>query len=140
FLMARSFRQLALQATGFARDHLLMVRFDPRLVQYDAAQTERFYTLLAERVRQAPGVQSAALTHNPPLALDDFDRLAFVPDGFQMPPDRETFTAMMDAVDPGFFETMGIAVLRGRGLLAADRADTARVAVVNEQLAKHYWT
>ena len=45
----------------------------------------------------------------------------------------------MDTVDEGFFETMGIPILRGRGFLASDTADAPRVAVVNEQFASHYW-
>ena len=139
FLMVRGFQHSLLEGTGFAKDHLLMARFDPRLVQYNAAQTQQFYKLLAERVRVAPGVQSAALTQNPPLGLDDFDGVAFVPDGFQMPRDRENFTSTMDTVDEGYFETMGIPILRGRGFLASDTADAPRVAVVNEQFAKHYW-
>jgi len=139
FLMARSFRQIALGATGFARDHLLMARLDPRLLQYDAVRTEQFYELLIARARELPGVVSAGLTHSPPLELEGFEALAFAPDGFQMPRDRETFTSAMDAVDEGFFETMDVAILRGRGFLAADAADAPRVAVVNEQLAKHYW-
>jgi predicted permease len=116
-----------------------MVRFDPRLVQYDTAQTQQFYRLLTERVREVQGVRSAALTQNPPLALDDFDLLAFVPDGFQMPRDRESFTSSMDTVDEGFFETMEVSILRGRGFRASDTANGPRVAVVNEHLAKHYW-
>ena len=56
-----------------------------------------------------------------------------------MPRDREHFTSTMDTVDDGFFETMGIPILRGRGFLASDTADAPRVAVVNEQFAKHYW-
>ena len=139
FLMVRGFQQSLLEVTGFAKDHLLMARFDPRLVQYNAAQTRQFYKLLAERAREAPGVQSAALTENPPLGLEDFDGIAFVPDGFQMPRDRENFTSTMDTVDEGFFETMGIPIMRGRGFLASDTADAPRVAVVNEQFAKHYW-
>jgi predicted permease len=139
FLMARSFRDEVLKATGFAKDHLLIARFDPRLLQYDAARTARFYELLTERARETPGVRSAALTQNPPLALDGFDALAFVPDGFQMPVDRESFTAAMDTVDEGYFETMGVRILRGRGFLASDTADSPRVAVVNEQFAKRYW-
>ena len=139
FLMARSFQHSVAEGTGFAKDHLLMARFDPRLVQYDAAQTQQFYTLLAERVRIAPGVQSAALTQNPPLGLNDFDRIAFVPDGFEMPRDRENFTSTMDTIDEGFFETMGIAMVRGRAFLASDTGDAPRVAVVNEQFARHYW-
>jgi predicted permease len=139
FLMVRGFQRNFLEGTGFAKDHLLMTTFDPRLVQYNAAQTQRFYKLLAERVQEAPGVQSVALMQNVPLGLDGFDRVAFVPDGFQMPPDRENFTSTLDTVDEGYFETMGVRILRGRGFLASDSAETPRVAVVNEQLAKHYW-
>lgn len=139
FLMMRGFHNGVVAATGFAKDHLLMARFDPRLVQYNRAQTQQFYKLLAEGVRATPGLQSAGLTQNPPLGLGAFDRLAFVPDGFQMPRDRENFTATMDTVEEGFFPTMGIAILRGRGFLASDTADAPRVAVVNEQFAKHYW-
>jgi predicted permease len=139
FLMFRGFHQGLREGIGFAKDHLLMARFDPRLVQYNAAQTRQFYKLLANRAREVLGVQSAGLTENPPLGLDDFDSVAFVPDGFQMPRDREHFTSTTDTVDEGFFETMGIPILRGRGFLPSDTADAPRVAVVNDQFARHYW-
>ena len=139
FLMARGFQHDLLEATGFAKDHLLMTSFDPRLVQYDAAQTEQFYKLLAERVRQTLGVQGATLTQNVPLGQDNFDGVAFVPDDFQIPQDRENFNSMMDTVDEGYFETMGIPILRGRAFLASDTSDTPRVAVVNDRFARHYW-
>jgi len=142
FLMFRGFQHSIREGLGFladVKDHVLMVRFDPRLVQYDAPRTKRFYELLAERVRQAPGVRSAALTQNPPLALGDFGRVAFVPEGFQMPRDRESFRSPMDSVDEGYFETMGISMLRGRAFRRSDGADAPRVAIVNEQLARHYW-
>ena len=139
FLMMRGFHNGVAAKTGFAKDHLLISRFDPRLVQYNRAQTQQFYRLLAERARATPGVQSAGLTQNPPLGLGAFDRLAFVPDGVLLPRDRENFTAIMDTVDEGFFQTMGIAILRGRGVQASDTADALRVAVVNEQFATHYW-
>jgi macrolide transport system ATP-binding/permease protein len=137
--MVRGFQHSLLRGTGFAKDHLLMTGFDPRLVQYNAAQTQRFYNLLAERVRQAPGVESEALTQNIPLGEDDFDDFAFVPDGFQMPRDRENFSSTMDTVDEGYFQTMKIPILRGRGFLASDTLASPRVAVVNEHFAKHFW-
>ena len=139
FLMVRGFQHDLQEGTGFAKDHLLMASFDPRLVQYNASQTQQFYKLLAERIRLAPGVASEALTQNIPLGTDDFDSMAFVPEGFQMPRDRENFSSTMDTVDEGYFETMGIPILRGRGFLVSDTADAPRVAVVNEQFAKHYW-
>jgi predicted permease len=139
FLMVRGFQHSLLEGTGFAKDHLLMVSFDPRLMQYNAAQTQQFYKLLAERVRLAPGVTREALTENIPLGDDGFDGVAFVPEGLQMPRDRENFNSSMDTVDEGYFETMGIPILRGRGFRASDTADAPRIAVVNEQFAKHYW-
>ncbi len=139
FLMVRGFQHDMLDGTGFAKDHLLMTSFDPRLVQYNAAKTQQFYKLLAERVREAPGVQSEALTQNVPLGEDGFDGVAFVPDDFQMPRDRENFNSTMDTVDEGYFKTLGIPILHGRGFLASDTAEAPRVAVVNEQFAKHYW-
>ena len=139
FLMARGFQHSFVEGTGFAKDHLLIAGFDPRLVQYNAAQTQQFYKLLADRVRVMSGVESVALTQNPPLGLNSFDAVAFVPVGFQMPRDRENFTSTMDTVDEGYFDTMRIPILRGRGIRASDSADAPRVAVVNEQFAKHYW-
>jgi putative ABC transport system permease protein len=143
-LMAHGFRNDVSEGAGFARyqrlrQQVLMVRFDPRLVQYDADQTRQFYRVLSERVRELPGVVSAAYTQNPPLSMDQFERLPFVPDGFEMPRDREHFLSTIDAVDEEFFETMEIPILRGRGFLASDTAEAPRVAVVNEQFARHYW-
>jgi putative ABC transport system permease protein len=42
-------------------------------------------------------------------------------------------------VDEAYFDTMGIPILYGRGLEASDTGEAPRVAVVNEQFAKHYW-
>ncbi len=139
FLMYRGFHNSLLGGIGFPKERLLMARFDSRLVQYDAAQTERFYKLLVERVREAPGVQGATLMQNPPLGLGDFDSVAFVPDGFVMPRNREHFTSTMDTVDEQYFETLQIPILRGRGFRPSDTAEASRVAVVNERFAKHYW-
>jgi predicted permease len=139
FLMMRSFEHSMLEGTGFAKDHLLMSRFDPRLVQYNTAQTQQFYKLLTERARLTPGVRSAALTQTPPLGVDNFDSLTLVPEGVALPRDREFVTSTMDTVDEGYFDTLGIRIVRGRGVLASDTADAPRVAIVNEQFARHYW-
>jgi predicted permease len=139
FLMARGFQHDLMEGHGFTKDHLLMTQFDPRIIQYDATQTQQFYKLLAERMRETPGVQSVSLTQNIPLGNDNFDGLTFVPDGFQMPPDRANFNSTMDTIDEGYFATMGIPILRGRAFLPSDTADSPRVAVVNEHFAKHYW-
>jgi putative ABC transport system permease protein len=139
FLMARGFHNSLVEGTGFSKDRLLMVRFDPRLVQYTRAQTLQFYERLAERVKDLPAVQGVAYTKSPPLALENPDRLAFVPEGFVMPRERESFGSMTDTVDEGFFEAMGIPILRGRAFQRADTAESTRVAIVNDHFATHYW-
>jgi len=139
FLMARGFEHSLLEGTGFAKDHLLMTTFDPRLIQYNAAQTQQFYKVLAERMREIPGVQGETLTQKVPMDQDEPDGVTFVPDGFTMPPDRVNFSSMMDTVDEGYFQTLGIALLRGRAFLATDTAEAPRVAIVNDHFARHYW-
>jgi predicted permease len=139
FFLFRGFHESLGGITGIAKDRLLMAKFDPRMVQYDAAQTREFYRLLVERARAVPGVLRAALTQNPPLSLARFDAVTFVPEGFEMPRDRESFTSMTDTVDEAYFETIGIPMMRGRAFRASDTADAPRVAVVNEQFATHYW-
>ena len=122
-----------------AQDHVLVATFDPQLLQYDATRTEQFYEQLVDRARHAPGVVSAGLTQNPPLGLEGFEALAFVPEGLPMPADRETYNVPMDTADEGTFDAMGIPIARGRGFRASDQRDTPRVAVVNEKFAATYW-
>jgi len=55
FLMVRGFNQSLAEGTPFLKDRLLLVRFDPRLVQYNEAQTQQFYKHLTERMRMVPG-------------------------------------------------------------------------------------
>jgi predicted permease len=139
FLMVRGYQSSLNEGVGFAKLDILTVRFDPRLVQYDAAQRREFYKRLTERAQGTPGIESVGLAETPPLALSEFESIRFVPDGTAMARDREGFTSAMDRVDEGFFQTMGIPILRGRGFRASDTGEAPRVAVVNEQFAKHYW-
>jgi predicted permease len=138
-LMYRSFARTLAMGMGFEKDRLLLARFDPRLIQYDPAGTREFYKRLIDGARAMPGVESAALAENPPLSLERFDAVSFVPDGVDMPKDRENYRSTLDSVDESFFKTMGIAILGGRGFQAADSADAPRVAIVNEPFARHYW-
>jgi predicted permease len=139
FLMYRSFARSATQGMGFQKERLLLARFDPRLIQYDPAQTREFYTRLIDRARAMPGVESAAVAENTPLSLERFDSVTFVPDDVDMPADRENFRSTLDSVNETYFQTMGISIVRGRGFQASDSGDTARVAIVNEEFARHYW-
>jgi predicted permease len=141
-LVMRGFHHGLVEGVDFAKtakDHVLMATFDPRLLQYDSTRTERFFKQLVEHACQAPGVVSAGLTQNPPLGLEAFEVLPLVPEGAEMPKDRETYDVTMDTVDEGYFDAMGIPIVRGRAFRSSDTRDTPRVAVVNESFATHHW-
>src|SRR5262249_6716254 len=54
------------------------------------------------------------------------------------PADRRII-AQESSVGPGYFATLGIPILRGRALSAADRAGSRPVVVVNQTLAERFW-
>ena len=139
FLMARGFERSFLKGIGFPQDRLLMARFDPRLARYQPEQARQFYERLMEQARALPGVKYAALTQNPPLGLDNFENVEFVPGDFEMPRDRATFRTSVDRVEEGYFETFGIPILRGRAFRRSDTADAPDVAIVNEHFEQRYW-
>ncbi len=132
------FNRLLEHGVGWRSDHLLMMSFDPSLVRYSEPQTQEFYRRLVERAAVAPGVKSAALTSVIPMAPNQ-NQQNFIPEGYQLPKDKQTLACFADTVDEHFFETMGVALVSGRGFLASDNSTAPKVVVVNEALAKKYW-
>jgi predicted permease len=101
----------------------------------DDAVTQRFFEQVLEAVRQTPGVTAAALTSQLPLSgeLDEYG-VQFEP-GAEGKPERG-YSSFRYAVSPGYFETMGIPLKRGRLLDAHDSAGATPVVVISESLAK----
>ena len=135
----RAFQAEVLQGPGFRTDHLLMMTFDPSLARYDAAQSRQFYRTLTERTLAVPGVTSAALTSAVPMKADTLEPVAVAPEGFQFPPGTENVNVLWGRVDEGYFRTLGIPLVAGRGVEATDTEDTPHVAVVNATFAARYW-
>ncbi len=136
--MVRTFQTKLGQGAGFRTDHILALNFNPQLVRYSSAQTQNFYQTLVRSARTLPGVQSVALCGTLPMD-QNMDAVGVAPEGFQMPPGRETFAIDMAAVDENYFATFAVQLIRGRGFLPTDSATSTKVAVVNEEFAKHYW-
>jgi predicted permease len=117
---------------------LYLTSFDTTPAHYSEDQTRRFYKDVLNKTRLAPGVRSAALMSNIPLGFSG-GAIGVVPEGYQLPRGQESLSIANSYVSDGYFATMGIPILRGRGLLDNDRADTPLVAVVNQQFANEYW-
>ncbi|MCU1273337.1 MAG: hypothetical protein JWO48_768 [Bryobacterales bacterium] len=135
----RGFQHELGRGPGFRTDHLLMMSFDPGLLHYSETQTQQFFHQVVKRARSVPGVKSAALTFSIPMGTEMVDSLSIVPEGFQFSKGKEETSLLADDVDEGYFDTQGIRILKGRGFLPTDTADSPRVAVVNEEVAKNYW-
>jgi predicted permease len=135
--LVQGFRGELEQGLGYRTDHLFLTSFDPQLVHYSEEQTGRFYDDLLRRTRSAPGVRSAALTSTMPMA--GADNVEVVVEGFALPRGQKAPLELGSYVSDGYFRTVGVPILAGRGFLESDREDTPLVAVVNDHMAKHYW-
>ncbi|HEY6613427.1 MAG TPA: FtsX-like permease family protein, partial [Vicinamibacterales bacterium] len=135
----RSFQAEYGRGPGFRTDHIVLTNFDPLLARYDQRQSDIFYQRVKERVAAIPHVISVALTSYVPLNQDGGQSLAIVPEGFALPPGTDSLSVTAARVDEGYFETIGISIENGRGVLATDTADAPRVAIVNRGMANRYW-
>ena len=135
----RAFQAEYGRGPGFRTDHIVLTNFDPLLARYDQRQSDIFYQRVKERVAAIPQVISVALTSYVPLNQDGGQSLAIVPEGFALPPGTDSLSVAAARVDEGYFETIGIRIESGRGVLATDTADAPRVAIVNRGMANRYW-
>jgi predicted permease len=120
---------------GFAVDGVAMLETDVRFAGYTGERARTVYDSLLRRIAGIPGVESAALLPGPPMAVNS---IAIVIDGDAGRTGTEVEAAVI-AAGPGYFETLRIPLLYGRAFDARDRADTPRVAVITERMARQYF-
>lgn len=118
---------------GFAGDNLLSVSWDVRSQGYDEVRGRAFAQQAVERIRALPGVEAVSRGENRPLG------------GFQM---LQQVAPWGDAaaesgplvgasiVDPAYFSTLSIPLLRGRAFAESDASGGRPVAIVNHELAR----
>ena len=139
-LAIHSFWNLARVDPGFRSDHILTFNLpvpEKRLTQPE--QIVAYYHQLLERVESLPGVVRAEAATGMPLQGTNFgmpftivgkpveDRSARPGAGFQM-------------ITPGFFQTFGIQMAKGRTFTDQDTATSVRVAIVNETFVRRYFS
>jgi predicted permease len=135
-LLFRSLQRLFAVSVGFQAPGLLTMQLQTsgRRYQQDST-TDRFFTQALEAVRGVPGVSAAGLTTQLPLSGDsELYGLHFQP-GISGDP-GETRGTFRYAVSPGYVETMGIPLRRGRSLHERDRAGAPPVVLISESVAR----
>jgi predicted permease len=132
------FRRALVLNPGFRTDHVMMMELDTSFARYSADRSREFYRNLKDRVRALPGVQAVAMAQVIPM-MPAQPMESVVPEGYQFPKGQDTVAVGSQPVDENYFETMKIPILQGRAFTAMDKADTRRVAIVNEAFAEKYW-
>jgi len=136
-LFLRSLRNATAIDPGFGIGSGLLVTIDPSLTGYDDARAEAFQQRLVERARTMPGVEAAGLASTVPLTIGAGRRSVAV-EGYT-PRQGEDMEFHDTKVGPGYFETMRVPLVEGRGFSEVDRAGAPEVIVVNEAFARRFW-
>jgi predicted permease len=136
-LFVHSLRRVQALPLGMEPQRVLVVRARTSGMRMPDSERLALYTRLLEAARSAPGVESAALGVGLPF-LTSWAEGVTVPGRDSLPMTREG-GPYFNGVTDDFFRTLGVRVLRGRGITAADRARGSRVVVVNQTLANLWW-
>src|ERR1700716_61907 len=133
-LVLKSFAKMQSAQLGFNPQQLLTVRVELPFTKYDELnKILGFSTPLLEEVRKLPGVQSAALSTNPPM-LSGW-QLNYLPEGAPPTDPSQQPAADNEVVQGDYFATLKINLIRGRTFNEHDRADSPPVVIIDQTLA-----
>jgi predicted permease len=135
-LFLRSLTAAERTDTGFETRGVLVMNLNLGREGYTPARGQVFYEDAVARVAGLSGVRQAAMAQNAPLA-GGLLRSVF-PEGHDTTT-RGRILVQVNSVSPGYFETIGIPLLRGRAFTRADAAGAPLVVVVNETMAAQFW-
>jgi predicted permease len=136
-LFLRTLRNLHSIDLGFERENALLVALDPSHSGYTQNQTRDLFLGLLERLQAIPGVRSASLSWNPPVAGGGSSRTVSV-EGRAPGPEasREIY---LNWVAPRYFETLGVPLIAGRDFGFHDTAETPKVVILNQTMARVFF-
>lgn len=136
-LFLRSIDRLGKLDFGHDEGRILVATMPLRGTGYAPPAIEAIYERALAELGSLPGVEGVAAAQSTPFAPSQSAQLA-VPGMDRLPVEGQSFPTFY-TVTPGFFRTMGMEVLRGRGFTDADRAGAPLVMVLEDALAKAMW-
>ena len=137
-LFVRALGQAGSIDLGFNPDGLHVAQVDLRVHHYTAEQQIRFVTDVRNSLLARPEISDAAGIDWLPLNMGNQQTVIQLPDR-QAVLDVGLFQTDFANVTPGYFQTMGIPLVKGRDFSAADAPEAPAVAIVNETLAQRVW-
>jgi predicted permease len=137
-LFAHSLFNLKGQDLGVRPDHVLEFSISPELNRYTPPQTTSLVERIRKSIKSLPGVRSASASEIPLLANSNSTSNITV-QGYNTQED-EDMNVNQDWVGPEFLATMGIPLLNGREFTEADSSTSPKVAIINEAMARRFFT
>jgi predicted permease len=138
-LFLASFRRLLQVDPGFHPEGVVTASIAlPRSKYTKPEDWSNFLNRALPAVRAIPGVSLAGATDVIPLGGNHNDSVILA-EGYQMQPGESLVSPLQMDVSPGYFEAMGIPMLRGRSFEERDDATAPLVVIVDERLAQHFW-
>ncbi len=136
-LLVRTLGNLQNVDLGYPKDNLLTVRVDAEPAGYEGVRQSLAFEALLAGIRALPGVSAATYSNNGLLGgSDNGDQV--VVEGYTTKGDGDR-GSRYDAVGPDYFSTLGIPVMLGREITAADRPGGRTVCVINQTFARDYF-
>jgi macrolide transport system ATP-binding/permease protein len=123
---------------GLDPNHILNLNMDTKSVGFDKSQTQRFYRDLVDQVRTLPGVQSVSMAYSVPMGYYGNSGPVYA-EGQYVASKQAAPDIMFNNVDPAYFSTLRIPMVKGRSFTDDDNDKTPLVAIVNETMAKQFW-
>jgi putative ABC transport system permease protein len=136
-LLLRTLGELARVDSGLLSEGVLTARVAVPPSR-PAEQIASFYDRLLERVGAMPGVESVGAISRLPLQQWGYNGNFEIEGRPPEPPARQPFAELRIA-SPGYFRTLGIPLLAGRGFAAQDSDESPGVVLVNQTLARRFW-
>ncbi len=138
-LLLTSVRNLLAVDAGFDASGVVTATIFPPPSRYpDQRAVVGLSNRLLDAVRSIPGVSGAGITSN--IALSGGTSPSSVrPDAAVVSANEPPVLPSVVSVSPGYFESMGTRLVRGRSFNETDREDSLPVAIVDERLAERFW-
>jgi predicted permease len=136
-LLINSFLRLQRVDPGFNPQRVLTFKMDLPYVRYSGLSQTQFFERAIDRLGHLPGVLSASAVL--PLPLDGDDVGTFLAIEGRPVAEANPLRAGYTWVEPGYFSTVGIPLMKGRDFTAADDLATAPVVVINQTLARQFF-
>ena len=137
-VLLRSFEGLLSQPVGFATDRLVTGNIKFTAPAYrDIATRTRYFETLEQELAASPGARSVGIVTELPIGGSPLmHNLSF--EGRAFPPGAEP-EVFYRGVNRGYFATLGLPIVRGRGFASSDTASSQPVAIANESFARTYY-